>query len=666
MGLVVAVAVGLLVPSVTVATAQTSGSEAKVPAAVAITGIDVASYQHPGGANINWGAVRAAGHSFAYIKATEGTTYTNPYFAGDWPGAGNTGLLRGAYHYARPRLPISSAVDQARYFVSRTGTMQGANDLPPMLDLEDTGSGLAPGDIVRWSRAWLGEVERLTGRRPMIYTGRWYWSGYLGSSLGLNDYRLWLSDYNGKAAPTATIPGWNWTIWQYTSSGSVPGIVGRVDMNRYCCTAANLRDLAGPGANHAAGNPFGSFDGVLRSTGTVRVQGWGIDPDTTAPVKVHVYANGQFQGEFTANGSRPDVGAAYPGFGSNHGFDISIPAGGDLTVCVYLINVAAGTANPRFDCVVSRGDPVGVIDAVRRVPDGLVVEGWAFDPDNLGPVSVHVSVDGTVRTATTDVVRPDVQGAFGLATAMVGYRVFVPASSGSRQVCLAAVDQPSGVAKHVTCRGVQVDSNPSGSLDVVSVGGAGLRVAGWAVDPDTAASTDVHIYDNGTLVASVPATGDRADIGAIMPEYGRAHGFEYLAPNVSNGVHTVCVYAMNLGAGNANIFLGCRSVVVSGSPFGALDIAATQGGQLRIAGWAIDHDAGVAPIAVRVTVDGVVTTVTANLHRGDVAAAFGLGPNHGFDVLIPLVGPLPASVRVEAIGVGNGPAISVLGDRTVA
>ena len=48
-----------------------------------ITGVDVASYQHPGGAAIDWGQVRSAGHRFAYVKASEGTSYTNPYFAQD-------------------------------------------------------------------------------------------------------------------------------------------------------------------------------------------------------------------------------------------------------------------------------------------------------------------------------------------------------------------------------------------------------------------------------------------------------------------------------------------------------------------------------------------------------------------------------------------------------
>ncbi|NCY16106.1 MAG: glycoside hydrolase, partial [Actinobacteria bacterium] len=93
------------------------------PAGALITGVDVASYQHPGGAPIDWVKVRSAGHRYALVKATEGTTYTNPYFNADWTGAAAAGLYRGAYHYARPALPITSALDQARYFVSKAGSM---------------------------------------------------------------------------------------------------------------------------------------------------------------------------------------------------------------------------------------------------------------------------------------------------------------------------------------------------------------------------------------------------------------------------------------------------------------------------------------------------------------------------------------------------------------
>ncbi|MSZ24567.1 MAG: hypothetical protein F2607_05455, partial [Actinobacteria bacterium] len=242
-------------------------------AGAVITGVDVASYQHPGGAPINWSQVRSAGHQFGYVKATESTYYTNPYFAGDWAGIAAAGMYRGAYHYAKPALPLSTAVDQARYFVSRTGSMTGAQDLPGELDLEESG-GLSQQDLAQWTREFLSEVTRLTGKKPLVYTGRWFWTsavGAYGNDIG-QKYILWTADYNCQRSdgslfcdPNTTTysppsyGGWtSWTFWQNYSVGAVPGIVGNVDMNRFCCDLGSLAAFTGAGVT--GGSPFGSID----------------------------------------------------------------------------------------------------------------------------------------------------------------------------------------------------------------------------------------------------------------------------------------------------------------------------------------------------------------------------------------------------------------------
>ena len=166
------------------------------PADARIKGVDVASYQHPNGAAIDWVAVRNGGWGFAITKATEGTTYTNPWFARDFAGSGNAGLFRSAYHYARPSLPLDSAIAQARYFVSVAGSLTGPLDLPAMLDLEETG-GLAPADLAQWTRTWLAEVTRLTGKRPMLYTGYYFWRDSVGNPSDVGaQYRLVIANYH--------------------------------------------------------------------------------------------------------------------------------------------------------------------------------------------------------------------------------------------------------------------------------------------------------------------------------------------------------------------------------------------------------------------------------------------------------------------------------------
>lgn len=631
----------------------------------AATGIDVASYQHPNGAPIDWGQVRGAGHSFAYVKATEGTGYTNPYFAADWSGIGNAGLLRGSYHFPRPALPMSTAIDQARYYVSRVGTMQGANDLPPMLDLEAAGSLSAP-DLVQWARTWLAEVERLTGRRPIIYTGKWFWTGYLGSTTALRDYRLWLSDYNGLSAPTNVPSGWPWTIWQHSSTGQVPGIVGNVDMNRFCCSDANLVALAGGGTNPRASNPFGSLDAVAKSSGQVTVSGWTIDPDTTAAVKVHVYVNGQIRGEFTADSSRPDVGGAYPGWGAGHGFSFTLPASGDQEVCVYAINVGHGDTNPGLGCRSVSGRPVGTVDSIRMIPGGVRVQGWAFDPDSVDPGEVHLYVNGVGRAVLTDVARPDVAAAYGLASSNVGFQADFPGVSGPVGLCAWAIDKPSGPHVDLGCRTTATPTDAFGSFDGAASTPAGIRLQGWAMDPDAATPTAVHIYDDGRFVASVAANVARPDVGRAYPGFGDDHGFDVTVPGPDDGVHQICAYAISIGPGN-HPPVGCRTVTVAGAPRGSFDDARPTPEGVRVTGWAFDPDAATTSLSVQVSVDGSApVSVVADSPRPDVGAAFaGVGNLHGFDAVIPGIGAGSHEVCVTALGLGSGPARGELGCRPV-
>lgn len=208
-------------------------------------GPDVASYQHPHGAGVDWRAVKASGSSFAIIKSTEGTSYRNPYFAGDWSAARSAGLVRGTYHYARPALPLSSAVDQAAFFVRTAGTTVEPSALAPILDLEESG-GLAPAQLVQWTQVWLDTVAQLTGRTPIIYTYPYFWPSAMGNTTAFGGYPLWIASYNAGTQPRYVPRGWSqWVFWQSTSTGSARGIIGQVDMSSFAGTAG---DLAGFGS----------------------------------------------------------------------------------------------------------------------------------------------------------------------------------------------------------------------------------------------------------------------------------------------------------------------------------------------------------------------------------------------------------------------------------
>jgi hypothetical protein len=99
------------------------------------------------------------------------------------------------------------------------------------------------------------------------------------------------------------------------------------------------------------GTPIGSLDGAARVAGGVRLSGWALDPSTSDPLAIHAYVNNGWGGAYTANVERRDVGAAFPGFGDLHGFDVTIPVGSaPATVCVYAINVGPGRTNPLVGC----------------------------------------------------------------------------------------------------------------------------------------------------------------------------------------------------------------------------------------------------------------------------------------------------------------------------
>jgi GH25 family lysozyme M1 (1,4-beta-N-acetylmuramidase) len=194
-------------------------------AAKAPTGPDVASYQHPNGAAINWKKVSKSGKKFAIVKATEGSSYVNPYFADDYAKAGAAGLIRGSYHFARPAKPITdTAIAQAKSFAKQVGTVTTAKTLPPALDLEVTG-GLSSAQIVTWAQTFLLEMRQLTGRTPMLYTYPYFWDNDVNDRSAFKRFPLWMASY-GSSAPTAS-------LWQYTSSGHVSGIKDPADLSQF-------------------------------------------------------------------------------------------------------------------------------------------------------------------------------------------------------------------------------------------------------------------------------------------------------------------------------------------------------------------------------------------------------------------------------------------------
>ena len=208
-------------------------------------GPDVSGWQHPAGGGINWAAVRGAGASFAFVKASEGTGYTSPYYRSDTTTARAQGLYVGAYHFAQPRLPISTAATEANYFANIIGDVRGRGWLPPVLDLE-VDNGLSAANITAWAHTFLQTLQARTGRVPILYSGGWFYRGYMYNPSGFGQYPLWDALYNNYVSSPGTLFG-DWTrttFWQYTWQRSVPGITGLVDASYFHGNRTQLAVLA--------------------------------------------------------------------------------------------------------------------------------------------------------------------------------------------------------------------------------------------------------------------------------------------------------------------------------------------------------------------------------------------------------------------------------------
>ena len=193
-------------------------------------GIDVSSYQP----TIDFAAVKSEGYAFAFIKASEGAGHADPHFVRHWANAKAAGVIRGAYHFFHPGVdPIA----QAAFFAKCVGPL-GADDMPCVLDWETTDNVPTSTDYAN-GLACLKEIERLTGKRPIVYTGP-YFVQALRPTAEIVNYPLWLAHY-GPKCPLVPWPWATWLFWQTSGSMSVKGVVGACDVDQFNGTIADLK-----------------------------------------------------------------------------------------------------------------------------------------------------------------------------------------------------------------------------------------------------------------------------------------------------------------------------------------------------------------------------------------------------------------------------------------
>jgi GH25 family lysozyme M1 (1,4-beta-N-acetylmuramidase) len=191
----------------------------KTPAArpAGLPGLDVSSWQ----GNVDWASVAANGARFAFVKATEGTTYVNPYFGQQYVGAYVAGMVRGAYHFGLPDRSTGAA--QAQWFAANGGAWSAdGQTLPGALDIEynpygPTCYGLSQSAMVSWLTSFVTEYQTLTGRSPVIYSTTNWWQTCTGNYAGFGaTVPLWIACWCQSAG--ALPAGWStYAFWQWTN-----------------------------------------------------------------------------------------------------------------------------------------------------------------------------------------------------------------------------------------------------------------------------------------------------------------------------------------------------------------------------------------------------------------------------------------------------------------
>lgn len=192
-----------------------------------IKGVDVSEYQ----GDIDWQILSNQDIQFAFIKATEGSSYVDPNFLDNFTNALNTNLRVGAYHFFSFE---SSGKTQAENFIDTVPIVE--NSLPNVVDVELYGdfksNPLDVQSVIKELTTMLQSLEDTYKSKPIIYTTKITYNLYIKDNFP--NYSIWLRDvhfsHNVKLTP-------NVDFWQYSSTQILDGYNGDeqyIDMNVFC------------------------------------------------------------------------------------------------------------------------------------------------------------------------------------------------------------------------------------------------------------------------------------------------------------------------------------------------------------------------------------------------------------------------------------------------
>jgi hypothetical protein len=387
---------------------------------------------------------------------------------------------------------------------------------------------------------------------------------------------------------------------------------------RVCATAKNL----GKGVDTRLAcksvtldfSPRGAITSLVQAPGGLTVSGWTLDPDSTAALSVNVVIDGKTVETTTANEN-----------GAKNGYSLTRTyhtTAGAHTVCLYAYNVGQGS-NKTVACqgITLDFNPTVQISSLAQTfngTSGIAVSGWAVDPDVSAAVTVNYSLDGSPAGSGT-------ANGSGIDHSGHRYAVTLPVSTaGLHTVCVAAINLSYGTPGPGTpdCQSISVNLSPTGGLGSAARGtdGTSIALSGWALDLGTASPINVVPTIDGVAQPAALANVSAPYLAAPFPGYGTNHGYVIaLARPDTDGEHTVCVTAINVGAG-ADVSLGCAIVIAVHPvpPSLPQNVVAVAGYGGAIVNWTASTDDGGAPVSsytVSSSPGGVSVVVASSLRQ---------------------------------------------------
>ena len=193
-----------------------------LPDGVSAQGIDVSSWQ----GSIDWQKVKDAGIDFAIIRLGWWVDGTDKYLERNVSECERLGIPWGAYLYSYCSNPsqASAEADHALDLLNDLKAKGYSPDLPVYFDMEDDDLLNGDRDFAGMATQFCSKIEA-GGYVAGVYANTNWWKNNLTSGV-FENWERWVAQYN-----SVCTYGGTYSAWQYTSSGSVPGISGNVDMN---------------------------------------------------------------------------------------------------------------------------------------------------------------------------------------------------------------------------------------------------------------------------------------------------------------------------------------------------------------------------------------------------------------------------------------------------